>query len=94
MPLAGSADQTKAVETLIQVLKNGKDAVKGTAAEALGMIKDERAIQPLIDALADENADFYAHNALITITGKRFERDPDEWNRWMAGQKAPHRTPE
>ncbi len=40
VPLAESADQTQAVETLIQVLKNEKSAIKGTAAEALGMIKD------------------------------------------------------
>ena len=56
------------------------------------MLKDERAIQPLIDALADKDADFFAHEALITITGKRFERDPDVWNKWMAGQNVSQRA--
>jgi len=92
VPLAEPADRSEALETLIQVLKNGKGDIKAVAAQALGMIKDERAIQPLIDALSDKDADFFAHDALITITGNRFERDPDEWNKWMAGRNISHRA--
>ena len=60
--------------------------MKGTAAESLGYIKDKRVIQPLIDALSDKDANFDAKNFLIAITGMRFERDPEAWNRWLAGQ--------
>ena len=86
LSVAEQADRTEAIETLTQVLKNEKGVIKGTAAEALGMIKDERVLQPLIDTLTDEDAGWYAYNALLTITGKRFEQDPDAWNEWMAEQ--------
>jgi hypothetical protein len=83
MPVADPEDGNKTVETLIQILKTEKSPIKRTAAEALGVIKDERAIRPLIEALTDEDAGWAAHNSLIMITNKRFKQDPDVWNRWM-----------
>ena len=40
---------------LIKALKKDERKVKAAAAEALGKIGDIRAVQPLIDALADPN---------------------------------------
>ncbi len=85
-PLAEPFDQTEIIETLIHILKNGNGGIKEKAAESLGYIKDKRAIQPLIDALSDKNAAFGAHNSLITITGMRFEGDPEVWKQWLATQ--------
>ena len=85
-PMAAPSDQTETVETLIHLLKNGNGSQKEAAAESLGYIKDRRAIRPLVEALEDKDAAFGAHNALITITGMRFERDPAIWNKWLAGE--------
>jgi len=87
-PLAEPADRAETLETLIDILHNGNGSLKGTAAESLGYIGDKRAIKPLIEALNDRDASFDAQNALIMITGKRFERDPEAWNQWLAGQSA------
>ena len=87
-PLAEPADRTETVDTLIHILKNETGSIKGTAAESLGYIEDKRAIKPLIEALNDRDAASDAHNALIMITGMRFERDPAVWNQWLAGQSA------
>jgi hypothetical protein len=84
-PLAAQADRDKAVDRLIEILQGGNPSLKGAAAESLGWIKDGRAIPPLIEALADEP--FQAHNALITITGKRLERNPDVWRKWFKETK-------
>ncbi len=86
LSVAEPTDRTEAIETLIQVLKNEKGVIKRTAAVALGMIKDERVLQPLIDTLPDEDAGWDAHNALLTITDKRFGQDQGAWNKWMAEQ--------
>lgn len=83
--VARPPDRTDVVETLIRILGQGDAAAKGAAAEALGVIGDERAITPLIDALTDRDAGFYAHNSLITITGKHFDPDPEVWTKWVAG---------
>ena len=45
------------VDTLIQKLKDKNWRVQQRAAEALGEIKDARAVEPLIAALKDENLD-------------------------------------
>jgi hypothetical protein len=83
--VARPADRTEVVETLIRMLGQGGAPSKRAAAEALGVIGDERAVAPLIDALTDKDADFFAHNSLITITDKRFGYDPGEWRQWLAG---------
>ncbi len=92
VPLAEPSDRTAAVESLIRILQQETGPIKGTTAEILGMIRDERAIRPLIDVLADKDADFFAHDALIAITGMRLERDSDAWNQWMTGKNHPQRV--
>jgi HEAT repeat protein len=58
-----------AVPILIEELKTGKPRTKARAAEALGRIKDERAIEPLVRALAEEEwiVDEQARRALVSI---------------------------
>ena len=66
--------------------------MKGVAAESLGWIKDERAIPALIDALSDEP--FFAHNALVAITGERFDGNPEVWRKWFEKTKNSGSKPE
>jgi HEAT repeat protein len=44
----------EAVEPLIQALLKDTDPVQVKAAESLGYLRDERAVEPLIQALKDE----------------------------------------
>ena len=81
--VADAEDRSAIIENLITNLKTGEGSVRGTAAQSLGMIKDDRVLQPLIDALTDQDANFFAHEALLTLTGKRFDYSPDKWNEWM-----------
>lgn len=84
-PLSEKAERDTAVDTLVAILKGENRSLRGAAAESLGWINDERAILPLIDALSDEP--FHAHNALITITGKRFEGNSEVWRKWFEETK-------
>ena len=54
LPLAGYS-QTKQVDRLIWELRNDDLWARRRAAEALGEIKDPRAVEPLIAALKDED---------------------------------------
>ncbi len=49
-------NDTRAVEPLIQALKDNNSYVRCCAALALGEIKDKRAVEPLILALKDNNS--------------------------------------
>ncbi len=91
-PLAEKADRDIAVDSLIEILQCENRVLQGAAAESLGWIKDERAIPSLIDALSD-NA-FDAHNALISITGKRLGRNPEGWRKWFEETKHSISKPE
>ncbi|MFB0560775.1 MAG: HEAT repeat domain-containing protein [Candidatus Lokiarchaeia archaeon] len=51
----GDLKDKRAVEPLIQTLKNDEEDIRAEAAKALGSIKDLRAVPPLIQALKDEN---------------------------------------
>ena len=62
----GKIGDARAVEPLIQALKDRDYDVRGKAAEALGKIGDARAVEPLIQALKDE----YAQPAAIESLGK------------------------
>ncbi|MBU0599589.1 HEAT repeat domain-containing protein, partial [bacterium] len=68
VPVAGYS-QTDRVDELIQKLKDGDSGVRWIAAEALGEIKDIRAIKPLILALKDEylGVQMSAAGALVMI---------------------------
>jgi HEAT repeat protein len=54
----GAIGDKRAVEPLIQALKDKDIGIRGYAAAALGKIGDKRAVEPLIQALQDEKIDF------------------------------------
>jgi hypothetical protein len=54
LPLTGYSQKDE-VNTLIQELKDENLCVRRNAAQALGLIKDPRAVEPLIVALKDGN---------------------------------------
>jgi HEAT repeat protein len=53
----GAIDDRRAVDPLIQTLRDREPAVREQAAWALGAIDDSRAVDPLVGALADQQAD-------------------------------------
>jgi len=66
---------------LISAVKSGR--YSGDAAEALGKLKDPRAVEPLIEALKDENPDVRAsaEKALEKINPKW--RETEEAKKWV-----------
>jgi len=70
--LRGIGDE-RAVEPLIQDLKDKKWSIRAEAASALGTIGDERAVKPLIQVLKDEKWSVRAEaaSALGTIRDER-----------------------
>jgi HEAT repeat protein len=54
----GKIGDTRAVDLLIEKLKDKKLLVRWKAAEALGEIKDYRAVEPLIHVLNDKDEDW------------------------------------
>jgi HEAT repeat protein len=56
-----------AVEPLIRILSGGEGPIRGEAAEALGEIGDSRAVEPLVEALADDAVAAGAADALVAI---------------------------
>jgi HEAT repeat protein len=70
-------------------LKHEDLHVREKAAEALGEIKDPKAIEPLISVLKDngETVSEIAANALQNITGKDFGQDYDKWLKWWEKNK-------
>ncbi|MHC1727537.1 MAG: HEAT repeat domain-containing protein [Syntrophobacteraceae bacterium] len=76
-PAEDNADKDRTIDALIEILKNDQSSLRGVAAEGLGLIKDKKAIEPLLEALDVEP--FYALNALIEITG---ERNQEVWKKW------------
>ena len=50
----GEIGDSRAIEPLIQALKDKDKYIREWAADALGEIGNERAVEPLIEALKDE----------------------------------------
>lgn len=79
-----------AVVPLITELKNRNSSVRTRAAEALGKIKDPRAVVSLFAALEDKERDvrYAAGTALTKITGYNFDHYLSEKNqRWWEENK-------
>ncbi len=75
----GDIGDARAVEPLIQALKDKNAGVRRVVADALGKIKDERVIEPLIQALEDRDDDvrFRAAEAL-TKALEHYDEDTQE----------------
>jgi HEAT repeat protein len=83
----------KAVDPLLGMLKDADWQARWVAVQALGRLRDRRAIAPLIEALADPH--FYvrkdAGEALEEIAGRRYGADAAQWREWYEkeGRAAP-----
>jgi hypothetical protein len=77
-----------AVEPLIAELRDRAEGVRWAAASLLGQLGDERAIDPLIEALQRPDMAAAAADALRTITGQDFGEDPRRWAAWRRGEPA------
>ena len=71
IPNIGKLKGKRDVEGLIKALGHKVEKVRRHAAEALGEIKDKRAVEPLIEALKDEGVRHSAATALGRIEDKR-----------------------
>ena len=74
-----------AVNALIPHLKSDSQPIRCNAAEALGLIKDKGAVDPLINALRTEKNEAVIHDqikALQIITGRRLGSNPSKWLEW------------
>lgn len=71
IPNIGKLKGRRDVEGLIKALGHKVERVRAHAAEALGEIKDKRAVEPLIEALKDEGVRNSATTALGRIEDKR-----------------------
>lgn len=65
----GKINDPRALEPLIDALKDTDSDVRGSAAEALGRIKDPRAIEPLVAALGKETDMFIRSGTARALAG-------------------------
>jgi hypothetical protein len=84
-----NAEGKDRIEVLVEALKDENSSVRGSAAEALGELKDPRAVEPLIKALKDESSGVRnpVAEALRKITGQNFGENPGEWQKWWEENK-------
>ena len=71
------------VDELIERLKDRDQTVKSAAADSLGFLGDKRALEPLIEALGDEEIRTQAHSALMKLTDQQLGDDPAQWRDWL-----------
>ena len=83
--LLGQCKYQQGVEDLILLLKHGTESVSVSAAEALGEIGDERALEPLIATLVStwrEPIREASFSALRSISNEEFDDDEEQWVLW------------
>ena len=87
-----SDEANRVVPELIVVLQDQRKdpEVRKNAAEALGKIKDPKAVEPLITTLKDKDSEvrWHAAEALEKITKEHFGREVAKWEEWLKKQKA------
>ena len=78
-----------AVKPLINVLTMGRSPARGDVAWALGKIGDQRAVEPLIHVIQEQEPTLQsdAAQALTRITGQDFGVDPATWQEWWGKNK-------
>ncbi|MCU0726938.1 MAG: HEAT repeat domain-containing protein, partial [Planctomycetes bacterium] len=82
---AGTKKLADAMDQILPHLEHSDWQVRVAAIEALGELKDERALMPLIDRLMNERGRLREDiaQALKKITGKDFGRDANKWRQWF-----------
>lgn len=89
----GAIGDRRAINTLITTLQNNKkDSVRSAAAMALDLRRCPSAVEPLINALNDQNQEVRnnAATALKNITAKSFifgKTNPQKWQKWWNENK-------
>jgi HEAT repeat protein len=81
----------RAVDALMGILIDGKadTKVRDAAARSLSSLKNNRVIDPLIDAIQQSSQPSYfvpIERVLWDLTGKNFRR-PRDWKAWQDGQR-------
>jgi hypothetical protein len=81
---AGTKKLADAMDQILPHLEHSDWQVRVAAIEALGELKDERGLMPLIDRLMNERGRLREDiaQALRKITGKDFGRDANKWRQW------------
>lgn len=84
----------KAIPDLTLALKTGNLWTRRGATQAMGTIRDWQVVQPLIDALADEDEGVRksAHMSLVRITGVNFGQDARKWRQWLEALNTQSKT--
>lgn len=79
----------RAVEPIIDLLKDKNEYVRSNSAEALGQFRDLRAVEPLIAVLNDEYIFVNAAvaNSLKEITDEDFGENQQKWKEWLNQNK-------
>ncbi len=74
----------KAFGFIIEALRNEDSYIRANAALLLGGTNDKRAIEPLIEALTDEDDAIHSFSAksLRDLTGQDFDEDYAIWKAW------------
>jgi len=83
--LLGILGYSSAVEVLIDLLKYSTEDVRRSAAVALGRIRSEQAIQPLLETIASTINPTITDPAMVAlekITKRGFGRDEEKWIEW------------
>lgn len=81
-----SHEVVRAIPVLEELLVNGEFfELRVCAAKGLGMMKDMRSVEALIDVLNDEDSQIqdYVKLSLIQLTGKDFDIDVGKYQQWM-----------
>ncbi len=92
----GWTGDRRAIDPLIEALKDSDKFVRWEAANGLGALKDRRAVGPFVDALREhEDIEGNAITALRQITGLSFDYDRKLWLRWweVTGGRGGNPTP-
>lgn len=82
-------DRAKAVNIILRFLKNENPAVRGSAAEALGLMQAWEGVEALIELLTDDDAKVrdFALNALQEMAHNSYGYDIGKWRAWWEAKK-------
>ena len=64
--MVGSVDDPRVVDGVVPLLEDPDWWLRVTAADTLGRLEDPRAVQPLVEALKDEETRWAAVEALVS----------------------------
>ncbi len=76
--------RARAVGPLLDCLKSPNESVMWAAIESLGELRATEAVGPLIELLARGVLAFDVGEALLRITGQKFDGDVQAWQKWFA----------